>query len=158
MEGTRDHCDEHVGEKIEVTVPAAALVLRHARCPHGCLLIAPEVTIGGHPSIHVHVTQGGREGDVYLDPAYGSFNHRSALEIEEGSIVTFACPHCGVSLEESGHFCSRCSAPLFVMQLPQGGRIQGCTRKGCLAHRLEVVDLGAQVLRLDEESEMDAYL
>jgi len=158
MDSTRDCREERVSDSIEVTVPAATLVIRHARCPGGCLLMAPEVTIGGHPSIHVRASQGGREGDLYLDPAYGSFNHRSALEIEEGSVVTFSCPHCGASLEETGRFCSSCSAPLFVMQLPRGGRIEGCMRKGCFAHRLEVVDLGAQLLRLYEESEMDAYL
>ncbi len=158
MEETRQDRDAQGGEKVEVTVPAAALVIRHARCPNGCLLMSPEVPIGGHPSIHVRVRQGGREGDVYLDPAYGSFNHRSDIEIAEGSVVSFSCPQCGVSLEEPDRFCGTCSAPLFVMHLPRGGRIEGCTRKGCFAHRLEVIDLGAQLLRLFEETQMDEYL
>jgi hypothetical protein len=120
--------------------------------------MASEVTIGGHPSIHVRARQGGCDGDVFLDPAYGSYNHRSAMEIAEGSVVTIACPHCGVTLEEAGRFCSSCSAPLFAMQLPRGGRVEGCTRKGCFSHRLEVIDLGAQLLRLYDAGQMDAHL
>lgn len=158
MEKPRDKGARPSGEKIEVTVPAATLVVQHARCPRGCLLMAPDVIIGGHQAIHVRASQGGREGDVYLDPAYGSFNHRSAIDIEEGSVVHFTCPHCGVSLEEAGTFCNTCSAPVFVLQLPRGGRIEGCARKGCFAHRLEVLDLGAQILRLYEASQMEEYL
>lgn len=148
----------HQGERVEVTVPAAALVIRHAKCPNGCLLMAPQVPIEGHPSIHVKVTYGGTTGDVYLDPAYGSFHHRSDMEIPERAVVSFSCPHCGVSLEEEGLYCSSCSAPMFVLHLPRGGRIEGCCRKGCFAHRLEVLDLGAQLLRLYEETQMDEYL
>ncbi|MBN1426597.1 hypothetical protein JXA88_18775 [Candidatus Fermentibacteria bacterium] len=145
-------------DKIEVTVPAAALVIRHAQCSNGCLLMSPDVTIGGHSAIHVHARYGAVEGDVYLDPAYGSFEHRSALEIPDGSVVSFSCPNCGVSLEVVEKFCNSCSAPLFVMRLPRNGSIEGCTRKGCFAHRLEVRDLGAQVVRLCQESQMDGYL
>lgn len=152
-EGSEDH-----PEKIEVTIPAASLVVGHARCPNGHLLMAPDVPIGGHPSILVKVKHGDSEGNLYLDPRYGSFEHESELKIPEGMVVGFFCPECGETLREKDVICNSCSAPVFVMHLPRGGRIEGCTRCGCFSHRLEVLDMDEQLLRLFEETHMDAYL
>jgi hypothetical protein len=145
-------------EKIELTIPAASLVVSHARCCNGHLLMEPDMPIGGHPSIHVRVKHGDDEGDLFLDPRYGSFEHKSELEIPEGVVVGFFCPECGETLREKDVICNSCSAPMFVMHLPHGGRIEGCTRRGCFSHRLEVLDMDAQLLRLFEETNMDAYL
>ena len=145
-------------DKIEITVPASSLIIRHARCPNGCLLMDPETPISGHPSIHVKVRYKESSGELYLDPAYGSFEHESTIEIKHGDIAEFFCPSCDVSLRQEEEDCQSCSAPMFIMQLPKGGYVEGCMRKGCFAHNLEVVDLDAQLLRLYEETQMDAYL
>ena len=149
---------EYKTEKVEVEIPAAALVIRHARCANGCLIMAPDVPINGHPSIHTKIKHGDHEGDLYLDAAYGSFAHRCDMELKDGTVVEFHCPQCGVSLQEAGHICQSCSAPLFVIQLPKGGRVEGCTRKGCFSHKLEVMDLSRQLLQLFDDTQMDAYL
>ena len=149
---------EHETEKIEVEIPAAALVIKHARCPNGCLLMSPDVPINGHSSIHITIKRGTDKGDLYLDAAYGSFSHRCDMELDTGTVVDFFCPQCGVSLEEEDHVCRSCSAPMFVIQLPRGGRVEGCTRKGCFSHTLEVMDLSRQFLQLFDETQMDAYL
>jgi len=145
-------------DKVEITIPSASLIVGHARCPNGHLLMAPDVTIGGHPSIHVKAKFGSQEGDLYMDPIYGSFDHQTELDIKHGTQVNLFCPECGISLLEDGLICNTCSAPMFSMQLPRGGSVEGCTRKGCFSHRLEVVDLEAQLLRLYEETQMDAFL
>jgi hypothetical protein len=145
-------------EKIEVTIPAARLVVGHAHCPNGHLLMAPDRPIGGYPSILVKAKYGDSEGNLYLDPRYGSFEHESEIEIPEGTVAGFFCPECGETLREKDVICNSCSAPMFVMHLPHGGRIEGCTRCGCFSHRLEVVDMDEQLLRLFEETHRDAYL
>jgi hypothetical protein len=158
MTGVASGNEEQRPEKIEVTVPAASLVVGHARCPNGHLLMAPDVPIGGHPSILVTAKYGDKEGKLYLDPRYGSFEHKSDLAIPEGAVVGFFCPECGETLREKDVICNTCSAPMFIMHLPHGGRIEGCTRCGCFSHRLAVVDMNEQLLRLFEETSMDSYL
>lgn len=150
--------DEIMTDRIEVTVPAASLVIRHARCSHGCLLMEPEVPINDHPSIHVKARLGEKEWNLYLDATYGSFDIQSEEEIDQGAVIPLFCPHCGVSLQHEDVMCQSCSAPLFLMHLPHGGSVEGCTRRGCFSHRLEIIDLEAQLLRLYEETQMDAFL
>ena len=143
--------------RVEFEVPRGQVVVRHASCPNGHDLMDKEIKIGDHPAITLAVELGGKKGTIHLDPVYGSFNNTCDLEIPEKSTVKFSCPTCQDTLpgDES---CSKCSAPLFVLQLPGGGLVEGCTRNGCNHHNLRIVTGEQQMNRLFNEIGMDSFL
>ncbi len=147
-------------ERVEIQIPSASVTVADVRCPNGCDLMVPDRPIHGHPSIGVRISFGEKSGMIYLDPAYGSFDNQCDVEIPEGEVVRFDCPHCGASLLDEEEICQTCSAPLFTLHLPKGGIVEGCLRKGCFYHRLRIVDLDAQFVRLykDELSGTRTYL
>src|SRR6056297_908592 len=76
--------------------------VQHAHCPKGCNLMNDEVKINGMDSIMVDLKWKDKEGKIYLDPEYGSYKHKSEVDVPDGEVVEFFCPHCGVSLTEEG--------------------------------------------------------
>ncbi len=144
------------GEKIELQVRAKALHIAHAACSKGCNLMDEAVKIGGFPSIRVKIRHAGQEGLINLDPVYGSFEHQCSIQVPDGAVVEFFCPHCGVSLQGQ-ETCTLCSSPTFVLHLPRGV-IEGCLKKGCFAHSLKIVDAEELLERLFAEHTLDAYL
>lgn len=145
-------------DEIVVEIPAKVIHIEHATCHRGCNLMAPDVTIHGHPAIKLMAEYEDQRGLLYLDPVYGSFDNVSDLDIPEGAVATFSCPTCGESLASTEETCNSCSASLFVLKLPRGSVVEGCLRKGCHKHRLKIVDLDAQLLRLYEEDTLESYL
>lgn len=145
-------------ERIEIEIPPGSLFVRHARCPAGCDLMDPGVPIFGHPSIHLLYRHAGGEGHIRLDPFYASYENVLQSTIPDGVVVEFFCPGCGVSLQSAGWRCTVCSAPTFVLHLPQGGFVEGCQRKGCFHHRLRVVSGSEAMQQLIEQLESGNYL
>ena len=92
-------------ERIEIEIPAKAVAIQHAHCPNGCDLMEPRVKIGGYASVRARLRYGDKEGDIYLDPRYGSFENISEVDVPEGEIVELFCPHCGVSLKDEHQRC-----------------------------------------------------
>ncbi|MCK4547113.1 MAG: polyamine aminopropyltransferase [Candidatus Eisenbacteria sp.] len=144
-------------DEIIISVPSKTIHLGHVACPKGCNLIDASVRIGENPSISVLAECGGQKGILYLDPRYGSFENKYTFEIPEGEIIGLSCPHCGTDLGETQEICSLCSAPMFALHLPHGSVLEGCRRKGCVGHRLKIVDLDEQFLRMFKEGMQDSY-
>lgn len=144
-------------EKVILRLPEGALGVRHASCPKGCDLMDPEAPIHDLPSIRVEVRAEGRKGTVHLDPLYGRFESIHDWEPPLGSIVEFACPACGESLQSDEGTCQICAAPLFALHL-KSGIVEGCLRRGCLYHRMTVVGSDELMQRLFDERAQDSYL
>ena len=145
--------------QIEVEVPAKQVHVEHVTCPNGHLLCDPTTLIHGFPSIKVKVKYRDQEGFLFLDPLYGSHdNIEQDIEIPQNAVVEFFCPECGVSLKSEEDTCQLCSSPLFLFHLPRGGIIEGCLKKGCLYHKMKIVDAEQQVARLFENDTLESYL
>ena len=136
-------------EQITIRIPEGAVHVQHAMCPRGCSLMAPDVPIGGFPSIRVLIACGTERGICHLDPAYGSFQHSMSLRLPPNAVVEMFCPSCGESLSKPEP-CDECGARTFRILLPHGGAVTGCLRYGCHRHTLELSDPDGDLLRLYE--------
>jgi hypothetical protein len=149
---------KHQKELLEIEIPSQSLRLQHASCPNGHSLMDPDHKIDGYPSVTVVAKHKTGEGQIHLDPVYGSFKTVSEIEVPERGVVEFFCPECHASLNDEKQTCGVCSAPMFALQLPYGGIVEGCLRNGCQFHNLKLVSGEELVKRLYEEHTLDAYL
>ena len=71
------------------------------KCPHCDASFMEEGhLINNKPSIRLLIhTKIGQKGYIWLSSIYGDYNFTSEFRIEEGEIVEFYCPHCGVMVE-----------------------------------------------------------
>jgi hypothetical protein len=144
-------------EKISLQLPEGVIGIRNAKCPQGCSLMDPEVKIHDLPSIKVRFKAEDHEGILRLDPVYGRFDNIQDWDPPKGTIVEFHCDRCGVSLQSEDDKCQACGAPLFTLQL-SSGIVEGCLRRGCLYHRLTIVDSDQLLVNLFEQHHLDTYL
>lgn len=135
--------------KTSVAQPIRTVNIQSAHCSKGCDLMSEQVKIHDLKSICVRVKWKDKEGLVYLDPEFGSYQHVSRLRVPDGEIVEFYCPHCGESLRHERETCQSCSAPMFSMVLPHEGEISGCLRKGCFEHTLKIESFESLQLQMD---------
>ena len=145
-------------EQIQLEVPSKAIHISHAKCPKGCDLMDDSVKIGGYASIKVKLKYKGQEGTIHLDPIYGSFEHKSEIDMPKGEVAEFFCPKCGVTLQEKTETCKVCASPMFTLLLPKEGIIEGCLKKGCFEHTLKIVEPDELFKRLYDQGMLDAYL
>lgn len=145
--------------QIEVEVPSKNLHVNHATCPNGHLLRDEKVKIHGYPSIKVNIKSKGKDGILYIDPVYGKYENKiENITLKKGDLVEMFCPECGVDLGDPNDTCQLCSSPMFVLNLPRGGIVEGCSKLGCVFHKLKIVDAEKQVSRLFENSTMESFL
>jgi hypothetical protein len=145
--------------QIEVEVPSKALEVKHVTCPNGHPLFDEEVKFEGHPSIKTKVKYKDKIGFIYLDPVYGSYNKiEEGIKIPKNAIVEFFCPKCDVSLTDAHDTCHLCASPLFVFHLPKNSIVEGCLKKGCLFHKIKIVDAEQQLSRLFKNDTLESYL
>jgi len=145
--------------QIEIDIPSKSINVRHATCPNGHSLIDESVKIHGNPSIKVKASCKGNSGYLYLDPVYGSFdNIEKDITLREGDVSELFCPVCGVSLLDPDDTCSLCSSPMFIFQLQHGSFVEGCTKKGCMFHKLKLVSGEQQMGRLFDDSTLESFL
>jgi hypothetical protein len=137
-------------EEVKVKVPPGRLLVKGARCPKGCSLMAPEHPLSAKPSIKALLRLRGRAGFIYFNPYYGIFEYDSELVLRPGDVVEVFCPKCETSLmgEERCHLCG---VPMITLQLPHGGEVRACPVVGCHNHALTIVDLDAQLAELYDE-------
>jgi hypothetical protein len=145
-------------EPVEFVVPSGVLVVRQARCPKGCDLMAPGRLIHGQPSICVRFVYEEQDGFLYLDPIYGRHENISEIQIPDGAVVDFFCSGCNTPLHAVDSTCSDCSAPMFMLHLPKEGFVEGCQRNGCRNHRLRMVSSGELLQRAFDELGEDSFL
>jgi len=111
----------------------------NVNCPHCNHSLNDETfEIDGHPSIRVTISCDHKQGWLRLSCLYGSYNFASELDVSEGTLASFLCPHCGVEFPSTLD-CSMCTSPMVPMLIDGGGMVQICTRRGCKNHMLDVV-------------------
>jgi len=144
-------------DKVTLQLPEGVIGVRHATCPKGCDLMDPSQPIHDLPSIRVRYALGGKEGLAHLDPLYGRFESIHEWDPALGSIVEFSCPSCGASLRSEEGTCQICAGPLFALHL-MSGIVEGCLRRGCLYHKMTIIDSDALMERLFTDNHLDNYL
>lgn len=137
---------------VEIDISSNGLHVEHPTCPNGHSLLCGTVKIHNLSSIKAKAIVNEIEGFIYIDPIYGSFdNIIEGMKIPEGSIVELFCSECGISLTDSSERCQVCASPMFVFHLPNQSIVEGCLKKGCMFHKLKIVDADQQLTRLFEE-------
>ena len=81
-----------------------------------------------------------KTGLIYLNPMYGSNAHKLNDMPDFDKEVQLMCPDCSASLIADGEFCPDCGSPIYAIEVPLKGLVQGCLKEGCGWHRWEQVD------------------
>jgi len=117
-----------------------ALQIKRALCPKRHDLIDRKIQIDNKPAISMRYRRKEDTGLIYLNPMYGSTDHRlgNMPPIDEG--VQLLCPDCSKSLIAEGESCPACGAPVYEFEVPLKGMVQGCLRGGCGWHRWDQAD------------------
>jgi predicted RNA-binding Zn-ribbon protein involved in translation (DUF1610 family) len=145
--------------QIEVEVSSEILNVKHATCSKGHELCCSEKKIHGHQALKVKAKYKDQEGLMHLDPIYGSYdNIEEGMSMPKGGVAEFFCPECGENLTDSNDTCQLCSSPMFIFHLPNGGIVEGCLKKGCLFHKMKIVDAEQQIARSFENNTMESFL
>ncbi len=120
----------------------------NVRCPY-CKqsLMYDDQIIDGYPSIKVVIQYSNKRGILYLSSIYGSYNIISGFNIPMDEMLLFFCPDCQSSLLIKD-LCDKCSAPMTLFELLQGGKVQICSRRGCKKHLIEFSDLSQEISTL----------
>jgi hypothetical protein len=138
--------------QIEIDVSKHPLPVNHPTCSNGHSLKCENVKINDYPSIKVKAKYKENDGFIYIDPIYGSFdNIIEGMHVPDGEIVELFCPECDEKLLAPSDTCQVCLSPMFLFHLPNNGVIEGCMKKGCMFHKLKIVDAEELVARLFDE-------
>ncbi|MFO8144461.1 MAG: hypothetical protein R6T89_01840 [Candidatus Syntrophosphaera sp.] len=100
--------------------------------------------LDGIPAIKLFARLGEKSGFVWLSALYGSYASESTLDIPDGTITTFICPHCMKELT-TNETCNLCHAPMVDLHLFAGGKVSICSRAGCKKHSVEFEDLATAI-------------
>lgn len=104
------------------------------KCPHcGESLMDSEHTVNRKPGIRISIETRNGPGNLWLCPIYGCFQHESDVDIQDNEIVTMRCPHCHEPLIRKV-VCQHCNAPMVGFNINVGGKVNICSRKGCMNH------------------------
>ncbi len=114
--------------------------IRNAVCPNGHNLIDRHHRIDGLPSLKVIATYGGNEGYVHLDPIYGRFKNHYGIPLAENEWFAMKCPECGISLISEGTKCPDGKAPIYTIEIPEKGILEGCPMVGANWQKWEYID------------------
>lgn len=104
--------------------------IKQALCPKGHNLMDQDIKIAGMPSIKLRAKSGSNEGYINLDPVYGKNRHKYGILIDNKAEIELSCPKCQVSLIDPKKKCPQCGAPVYFIEIPGKGRIEGCVTKG----------------------------
>jgi len=117
----------------------------NVKCPY-CKksLMEESQVIDGYPSVKVVIQHHNKRGTLYLSSIYGSYNIISEFFIPMEELVLFFCPHCDSSLLIK-NLCDKCSAPMTIFELLNGGQVQVCSRRGCKKHLIEYSNLAQEI-------------
>jgi len=120
--------------------PHGIVQIRNVSCVNGHDLIDATHKIEGMPSIRVKAKYGGNEGFVHIDPIYGGQRHHFGIALLRDAPVDVHCPECDISLVHPEKKCPECGAPVYVLQTPDKGPIEGCARHGGTWQRWEMIE------------------
>ncbi len=145
--------------QVEVEVPSKSFTVEHVSCPNGHSLCDDKVKIHDKPSIKVKARYKDQDGYMFLDPVYGSYdNIEKGISLPKGAVVELFCPECGMSLTDPSETCQLCSSPMYIFHLPKGSIVEGCLKKGCMFHKMKIVDAEQQIARLFEDNTLESFL
>ncbi len=115
-------------------------IILHVKCPL-CETSFMDSTrlVDGQPGIKLLVETPNQKGTILLSAVYESYNYKCDVEIVDGDIVKFFCPHCLQRIIDD-MTCEECEAPMVPFLLDFGGKVMICSRAGCKAHFLEFED------------------
>ncbi len=125
------------GGKITITTsltrlsPYGILQIKQALCPKGHELMDQETRIDGLPTVKLKLRVNGKETFVYLDPIYGKNRIKLELPVHADDKIEILCPKCNISLVDPKEKCSRCNAPVYVLEIPGKGELRGCFTSDC---------------------------
>jgi len=120
--------------------PAGVLQIKRALCPKRHDLVDRKIQIDGKPAISMRFRKKKLTGLIYLNPMYGSNEHRLGDMPPLAAGVELMCPDCSISLIAEGETCPQCDSPIYTFEVPLKGLVQGCLHEGCGWHRWELVD------------------
>lgn len=118
--------------KIQVTTshmslsPRGITQIKNAVCGKTHSLIDPQHKIGGMSSIRMRIKSNGQEGFVHLDPIYGLNRHYFGLNFDQDAPNHLSCPTCDISLIDKNQKCPECGGPVYKIQIPNQGFVEGC--------------------------------
>jgi two-component system NtrC family sensor kinase len=125
----------------EISLDASGVLqIKRALCPKRHDLVDRKVQIDAKPAISMRFRKKKHTGLIYLNPMYGSNEHRLGDMPPLGEGVELLCPDCSTSLIAEGEVCPKCGSPIYTFEVPLKGLVQGCLREGCGWHRWEQVD------------------
>lgn len=140
---------EEVLKKYETKKQVIGWLKVSAPCIYcGKSMMDEDFIIDEYPSVKVIIESEGERGELHLSSLYGSYNVESNIELQDGKIFRFYCPHCEQELT-STRLCDKCNAPMVAFKFVGGGTIKICSRYGCKKHYLEFEDI---------ETELRAFL
>lgn len=121
-----------------------SLIVKCPHCNHS--LMDCSKLIRGMPSIRLFVRSGRNGGMLNICSLYGCFDKCSEINISDGEITELLCPVCKKSLQ-SKSVCDICGAPVFILSLETGGKLQTCSRVNCKKHKVIFEDIYKDLTR-----------
>lgn len=121
------------------------------KCPIcGESLMDKDNLIDQKPGIKLHLEIGNKKGTINLSSIYSSYNYNCDIDISDGEVANFFCPHCKTQIVEQTK-CKLCDAPLVPFHLDMGGKVSICSRSGCKNHFVEFEDLSLALKKFYQE-------
>jgi signal transduction histidine kinase len=105
--------------------------IKKALCPKGHDLMDTTIKIEGAPSIKVKAKHNGNEGYIHLNPVYGKNEHHYGIPMGKKGKLEFLCYKCGISLMKNHKSCPKCESPVYMLEVPGKGMLEGCVNKSC---------------------------
>lgn len=113
-------------------------------------LMDKQKLVDNEASIKLYIEIGGKRGPINLSSIYGSYNFVTPLDLTDGEVARFSCPHCSALLKDQNS-CLSCDAPMTSFNLDMGGKISICSRNGCKNHKAEFEDLSLALNKLYQD-------
>jgi len=120
--------------------PTGTLQIKRALCRKRHDLVDRKIQIDGKPAISMRYKKKDQTGIIYLNPMYGSTDHRLNGMPDFDRELELMCPDCSASLIADGETCPDCGSPIYAFEVPLKGLVHGCLKKGCGWHRWEQAD------------------
>ena len=121
------------------------------KCPHcSKSLMNPYHPIQNKASVKLEIQKGEERGVVNLCSYYGCVDHSCTIDIDEGEITQFFCPHCHKELI-SDKTCRECHAPMVPFSMEKGGLLHMCSRRGCNSHHLDFLNVSDALRKMYNE-------
>ena len=127
------------------------LISLKLKCPVcGKSLMDDNHLVDNEPSILMNVEIAGKKGEIHLSSIYGSYNYKTDIEMPQGEVANFSCPHCEEIITSDSE-CMSCGANMVPFYLDMGGKVTICSRSGCKNHFVEFEDLSVALKKMYQE-------